>query len=112
MDEFLDAIARITIENTEVRGTGFLVATNLVATALHVVANRETEPPAFFSGKITLHFQGRFGTGLQDHDVAAEVVDKKWNQGADCVLLECKESVDGRPTIPLEELSEYDGPWK
>jgi hypothetical protein len=112
MDEFCDAIARITIENTEVRGTGFLVAPDLVATALHVVANRETEPPTFLSGKITLHFQGRFGTGLQDHDVTAEVVDKRWNQDADCVLLECKESVDSRPTIPLQDLSESDGLWK
>jgi hypothetical protein len=110
MDEFRDAIARITIENTEVRGTGFLVAPDLVATALHVVANRETEPPTFLPGKITLHFQGRLGTGLQDHDVTAEVVDKRWNQDADCVLLECK--VDGRPTIPLQDLSESDGLWK
>jgi len=112
MDEFRDAIARITIENTEVRGTGFLVAPDLVATALHVVADRETEPPIFPSGKITLHFQGRFGTGLQDYDVAAEVVHNRWNQDADCVLLECKGSVDGRPTIPLRGLSQSDGQWK
>jgi V8-like Glu-specific endopeptidase len=41
MDEFRAAIAKITIEGTNVRGTGFLVAPDMVATALHVVADRK-----------------------------------------------------------------------
>lgn len=51
MDEFRDAIAKITIEGTNVRGTGFLVAPDMVATALHVVADRKVEPPAFFPAR-------------------------------------------------------------
>ncbi len=55
------AIARIAIESEgrEVsRGTGFLVAPGLVLTALHVVADRHTDPPAFYPGALTLAFPG------------------------------------------------------
>jgi Trypsin-like peptidase domain len=95
----------------EVRGTGFLVAPDLVATALHVVASRETEPPTFFAGKITLHFQGRIGTDFTSRDVTAEAIRERCNQDADCVLLKC-EPLDGDPIIPLREVSESGGLWK
>jgi Trypsin-like peptidase domain len=107
MDEFRDAIARITVDGTCIRGTGFLVAPGLVATALHVVANRRTEPPTFFPGTIHLEFRGRIV-------VDAEVIPDKWNQDADCVLLQCVDAgqLAEYPTIPLRELSKSDDLWK
>ncbi len=97
MDEFRDAIARITIDGENGRGTGFLVAPDIVATALHVVADRKVEPPAFFAGTIHLEFRG--------HKTAAEVIPNKWNQDADCVLLRCLNpgQLAAYPTIPLRE---------
>jgi hypothetical protein len=106
MDEFRDAIAKITIEGTNGRGTGFLVAPDLVATALHVVADRSTEPPAFFSGPIHLEFRG--------HKTDADVIPDKWNQDADCVLLRCLDPAPlaAYPTIPLRELDHSDDLFK
>ena len=103
MDEFRDAIARITIEGTKVRGTGFLVARDLIATALHVVADRKTEPPTFIPGAIHLAFPG--------HETDAEVLVGKWNRDADCVLLRCLKPFECRP-IPLRELKQSDDIWK
>ena len=106
MDEFRDAIARITIEGSNGRGTGFLVAPDLVATALHVVADRSTEPPTFFPGRIHLKFRG--------HATDAEVIEDKWNQDADCVLLRCLDPAPlaDCPTIPLRELDHSDDLFK
>ena len=106
MDEFRDAIAKITIEGTNVRGTGFLVAPDTVATALHVVADRKVEPPAFLPGTIHLEFRG--------HKTAAEVIPNRWNQDADCVLLRCldPEPLAAYPTIPLRELDHSDDLFK
>jgi hypothetical protein len=106
MDEFRDAIAKITIEGTNVRGTGFLVAPDMVATALHVVADRKVEPPAFFPGTIHLEFRG--------HKTAAEVIPDRWNQDADCVLLRCLDPgpLAPYPTIPLRELDHSDDLFK
>jgi hypothetical protein len=102
--EFRDAIAKITIEGTSGRGTGFLVAPDLVATALHVVADRKTEPPRFFAGTIHLKFRG--------HDTDAKVIN--WNQDADCVLLRCLNAAPlaDYPTIPLRELEHSDDLFK
>jgi len=106
MDEFRDAIAKITIEGTNGRGTGFLVAPDMVATALHVVAERKTEPPTFFPGPIHLEFRG--------HKTDAEVIPDKWNQDADCVLLRCLDpaALAAYPTIPLRELDHSDDLFK
>ncbi len=106
MDEFRDAIAKITIEGTNVRGTGFLVAPDMVATALHVVADRKVEPPAFFPGTIHLEFRG--------HKTTAEVIPNRWNQDADCVLLRCLDPgpLAAYPTIPLRELNHSDDLFK
>ena len=106
MDEFRDAIAKISIEGTDVRGTGFLVAPDMVATALHVVADRKVEPPAFLPGTIHLEFRG--------HKTAAEVIPNRWNQDADCVLLRCldPEALAAYPTIPLRELNHSDDLFK
>ena len=106
MSEFRDAIAKIPSEGTNVRGTGFLVAPDMVATALHVVADRKVEPPAFFPGTIHLEFRG--------HKTAAEVIPNKWNQDADCVLLRCLDPgpLAAYPTIPLRELNHSDDLFK
>jgi hypothetical protein len=106
MDEFRDAIAKITIEGQNGRGTGFLVAPDMVATALHVIADRKTEPPTFFPGAIHLEFRG--------HKTDAEVIPDKWNQDADCVLLRCLDPAPlaAYPTIPLRELDHSDDLFK
>jgi Trypsin-like peptidase domain len=106
MDEFRDAIAKITIEGTPIRGTGFLVGPGLVATALHVVADRKVVPPEFFNKPIQLKFRG--------HETKAEVIPNKWNQEADCVLLRCldAEPLAQYPTIPLRELTHSDDLFK
>ena len=103
MDEFVEAVAKITIEGTSVRGTGFLVAPDMVATALHVVADRKTEPPTFYPGKIHLKFRG-------GHKTDAEVIEGKYNQDADCVLLRCVNPglPPDYPMIPLRELYHSD----
>jgi len=97
------AIAKITIEGMSGRGTGFLVARDMVATALHVVADRRTEPPTFYRAKIHLKFEG-------GHETDAEVIEGKYNQDADCVLLRCVNpgSPPDCPTIPLRELHHSD----
>lgn len=93
------AIARIDVPRAGAppsRGTGALVAPRLVLTALHVVADREQDPPAFFAGPIKLTFPGAA-------PVAARPVDGLWDTAADWALLECDEA-PGVPTIPLGEL--------
>ncbi|BAM89494.1 hypothetical protein S58_35010 [Bradyrhizobium oligotrophicum S58] len=99
MDEFRDSIARITIDGAEVRGTGFLVAPDLVATALHVVANRDDDPPSFPPGAIQLHFPGI--------DPPIKAVVQAVNRDADCALLRCVDAkpLATRPTLVLRELS-------
>ena len=107
MDEFRDSVTKITIEGLPGRGTGFLVARDLVATALHVVADRQTEPPTFRNGTIHLQFRG-------GHETDAVVVQDKWNVDADCVLLRCldAEPLAGYPIIPLRELHHSDDFFK
>jgi hypothetical protein len=101
MEEFRDAIAKITIDGLEGRGTGFLVAPDLVATALHVVADRKTEPPTFATGTIWLEFRG--------HKTEAILTDK-FKQDADCILLKCRTPPPPEyPIIPLRELREHGG---
>jgi extradiol dioxygenase family protein len=106
MLEFRDAIAKITIDGQNVRGTGFLVAPGIVATALHVVADRKVEPSAFFPGTIHLEFRS--------HKTTAEVIPNKWNQDADCVLLQCLDlgPLAAYPTIPLREVDHPDDLFK
>lgn len=104
MDEILlNAIACITIEGTNVRGTGFLVSRDLVATALHVVV--EQEPLTFFKGTISLGFPG--------HKTEADVVENAWDTTADCVLLRCRKPppLEYRP-LPLRDLDRSDDEWK
>lgn len=103
MDEFRDSIAKITIEGKPGWGTGFLVGPDLVATALHVVADRRTEPPTFFQGTIHLKFYG-------GHLTDAVVIPTKWNQEADCILLRCLDAgpLGSYPKIPLRELDHSD----
>src|SRR5438046_2682362 len=92
MNGFRDAIACITIDGVPGRGTGFLVADDLVATALHVVADRKTTPPTFIPGTIRLKFP--------DHDTEADVLDGRWNSDADCILLKCRKPFECMP-VPL-----------
>ena len=66
----MDAVIRQAIAKIEIlgdeqnptvrsRGTGFLVGDGMVLTALHVVANRRSDPPEPIPGTIRLTFPGK-----------------------------------------------------
>lgn len=78
------AIARIDVlqaDKSASRGTGTLVTSDLVLTAMHVVADRSSPTLALYPGTITLAFPG--------HVSEAHVVDRGWNPNADWILLRC-----------------------
>jgi|GEM_PF-5364609 len=96
------SIARIDVGRmgaAPVRGTGTLVSTDLVLTALHVVADRRQDPPVFFAGPIWLTFPG--------DTVDAVPVAGMWNGREDWVLLRCTRS-PAVPHLPLGELGAYE----
>lgn len=72
------------------RGTGTLVTSDLVLTAMHVVADRKSPTLSLYPGAITLSFPG--------HVTEAHVVDRGWNPNADWILLRC---VTPPPFAPL-----------
>src|SRR3982074_143857 len=82
----LAAIAMLTANSPQgqVRGTAFLVAPDLVATALHNISDFDPDsltPPVFFSGAIKLKFPDQEEIEATPH---------KWDIKADCALLRCK----------------------
>jgi hypothetical protein len=95
------AIARVSLKDHKIRGTAFLVTPDLCATALHVVANRHTDPPEFYSGEIILTFP--------THVIEAKV--EKWNAPADLALLRCTRSPECGP-ISLQELNSSGMQWE
>src|SRR6266849_654339 len=99
-------IARVTATSPRgpVRGTGFLVGSGLVATALHNVADRKADPPAFFTA-INLEFPNH----KPIHKTAAKAL--KFDRDADCVLLECTEPPNC-PPLRLQELQRSGGQWE
>lgn len=84
------------------RGTGTLVARDLVLTALHVVGNRHSDPVEFLPGEIRLTFP--------DHTTVATPVDGKCHAGHDWALLRCATPPAAVP-IPLGEVGESGGEW-
>ena len=87
------AIARIDVlqaDQSASRGTGTLVTSDLVLTAMHVVADRKSPTLSLYPGAITLSFPG--------HVTEAHVVDRGWNPNADWILLRC---VTPPPFAPL-----------
>jgi WD40 repeat protein len=100
------AIARIdVIDGAQVlsRGTGFLVGPGLVLTALHVVANRNPDPPQFLPGRIVLTFPGATRE--------ARLHTSFWDRRADWALLTCDELPGVRP-LPLAELQRTGDAWE
>jgi hypothetical protein len=101
-----NAVARVEVEQgaKPVRsGTAFLVTPDLALTALHVVADRGPEPPAFFKGPIHLHFPG--------HETVATVVQDRYDRWADWVLLRLDRPAPARP-LPLRQEVEEGVEWK
>lgn len=87
------AIARIDVlqaDKSLSRGTGTLVTGDLVLTAMHVVADRNSPTLSLYPGTITLAFPG--------HLTEAHVVDRGWHPNADWILLRC---VTPPPCAPL-----------
>jgi len=95
-----DAIAKIEVIDTGAdgrvlsRGTGFLVGENLVLTALHVVADRRSDPPRPIPGTIVLHFPGGSTEALMDKEL--------WDASEDWALLHCKDPVSAK-SLPIGE---------
>jgi hypothetical protein len=95
-----EAIARVTIEGKRIRGSAFLVSGDLCATALHVVADRHTDPPKLH-GDITLWFPSG----------GVEAKLEKWNNQADLALLRCNSTLDFAP-IGLQDLQRSGAEWE
>ncbi|KQX52448.1 MULTISPECIES: trypsin-like serine peptidase [unclassified Ensifer] len=97
-----DAIAKVTVTRPDGagRGTAFLITKDLVATALHTVADRREEIPAPY-GPIVLEFPG--------HTTQAELVG--YDREADCAVLRC---VNPPRTAPLQMrgLGRSGDPWQ
>ena len=90
------------------RGTGVLVAENLVLTALHVVADRRPDPPDFYKGQISLQF-GFKATGYETR--TARIFDKYWDRINDWVLLEFEGEPPAKP-FPLALPPSWKQEWR
>jgi WD40 repeat protein len=94
------AIARIEIladgpsPSVRSRGTGFLVGDGMVLTALHVVANRRTDPPEPIPGTIRLTFP--------DMETEATIEAELRDAHQDWVLLTCRDKPRTQP-IPMAD---------
>lgn len=100
------AIARIDVVRdgqTASRGTATLVTTDLVLTAMHVVAERSAATLSLYPGTISLAFPG-FVTD-------ARVVDRGWNPNADWILLRCVTPPPFAP-LPLADTAADGVPWE
>jgi hypothetical protein len=100
------AIARIEVRHDQAvirRGTASLVGPGLVLTALHVVADRTTDPPGFLDGTIEITFTNH-------SSAVATVLGGKWNALEDWVLLTCDVPSDASP-LPLATIDGDGGPW-
>jgi hypothetical protein len=102
--DWRSAIAQVKVKHGEkvIKGTAFLATANLALTALHVVADRHQEPPAFFKETIILRFPGYVTT--------ATVVDGRWDREADWALLRCAQP-SPNPPLPLARPAEEKVEW-
>jgi hypothetical protein len=109
MDEQIRAaIARLTVTgvNDSVRGTAFLVAANVVATAFHNVAEHDIQRPMqgatpTWLGPITLTFPNHPPTAAQP---------MQWDYDADCVLLRCDSPPPAQP-LTSQSLERSGNEW-
>ena len=102
-----NAIARIDIVQggrSGSRGTGFLVAPDLVLTASHVVADRGAAMLTLYPGTIALTFP--------THSTEAAVVEGRVDPRADWILLRCAVPPPGVRPIPLADSVEDGAAWE
>lgn len=101
-DRTRKAVCRIDVGQS--RGTGTLVAPDLVLTALHVVADRHADPPVPYEGTIALTFPDFAGE--------ADIVEGARDAAADWVLLRLRQEApeEVRP-VPLGRLKGSPVPW-
>ena len=108
MDSILrQAVARIDIVQggkSGSRGTGFLVAPDLVLTALHVVGDRSAPTLTLLPGTIALTFP--------THSTEATVVDGRVDARADWILLRCAVPPPNVRPIPLSDSVEDGAAWE
>ena len=95
----LDAIAKIEVGGS--RGTGFVVGSGLVLTAMHVVGNRRER--TIYPGPYELTFPGGKAT--------ATIHGKHWAPVADWALLQCDDIPSGVRPLRLAELDSSEGIW-
>jgi len=98
LDAVRRAIARIEVRGPGgkiiSRGTGTLITESLVVTAMHVVANRQSDTLQPAPGDIVLIFP--------HGEVGAAIVEDAWDRREDWALLKCGDSIPARP-VPLGE---------
>src|SRR5437660_11948135 len=101
-----NAIAKIVVQQDgeEVRGTGVLVGDGLVLTALHVVADRHTDPPRCQTATITLQFPA--------HRTSGHIVEQYCDATHDWVLLRCDQTPPNVTPLPLAELQTSGVDWQ
>jgi len=98
------AVARIDVRDGnggQAHGTGVLVTERLVLTALHVVGNRQADPPTFYDdgGEVVLKFPS--------HQTRGRVVRDQVSFSAvlDFALVECEHPPRGIRPLPLRDVA-------
>jgi WD40 repeat protein len=105
VDAWKPAIARIEVRDGnggQAHGTGTLVTERLVLTALHVVGNRQVDPPTFYDegGEVVLRFPS--------HETRGRVVRNggvSFSPSLDFALVECELPPPGVRPLPLRDVT-------
>ena len=104
VDAWKPAIARIDVSDGNgghAHGTGALVTERLVLTALHVVGNRQANPPTFYDdgGQVMLRFGAHATRGrvVRDH--------VSFSPTLDFALVECEVPPPGVRPLPLRDVT-------
>jgi hypothetical protein len=93
-DEARAAIAKVTCTNPDSIGAAFFIGRNHFLSALHVVADVDSDPP-LFAGTIVLELPGGFSS-------SASVVAGYWDVAQDWVLLAADDAPNVKPIEPGE----------
>jgi hypothetical protein len=91
-DDARAAIAKVTCTNPNSIGAGFFIGRNHFLSALHVVADVDSDPP-LFARSITIELPGGFSS-------RAMVVEGYWDTAHDWVLLAADDAPNAKPIEP------------
>jgi Trypsin-like peptidase domain len=102
------SVARVEVVDKKVvsRCTGFLVAEDLVLTALHGVADWDDQD------KVVIFKAGEIRLTFEDHVTTAKPFEQFWDANADWILLRCDAVPDSSSYIPLSDLDRDQVDWR